>query len=52
VVQVLNGVEMKERFASAGLEAVGGTPEQFAAKIKSEMVRMGKVIKDAGIKEE
>lgn len=52
VVQVLNSAELKERFTSAGLEAVGGTPEQFAAKIKSEMVRMGKVIKDAGIKEE
>lgn len=51
-MQVLNSAEVKERFTSAGLEAVGGTPEQFAAKIKSEMIRMGKVIKDAGIKEE
>jgi tripartite-type tricarboxylate transporter receptor subunit TctC len=42
---------VKERFSSVGLEAVGGTPEDFAAKIKSEMARMGKVIKDAGIRE-
>jgi hypothetical protein len=29
---------------------VGGSPEQLAAKIHSEMVRLGKVIRDAGIK--
>ena len=27
----------------------GGPPERFEAMIKSEMARMGKVIKDAGI---
>lgn len=52
IVRVLDSADVKERFASAGLEAVGGSPEQFAAKIKSEMIRMGKVIKDAGIREE
>ena len=52
IVRVLNSADVKDRFSSSGLEAVGGSPEQFAAKIKSEMTRMGKVIKDAGIKEE
>jgi len=27
---------------------IGSTPEQFAAAIRSEVSRMGKVIKDAG----
>jgi len=52
IVRVLNSADVKDRFSSSGLEAVGGSPEQFADKIKSEMTRMGKVIKDAGIKEE
>ena len=46
----VNTQEAKERFTSSGLEAVGSTPEQFAATIKSEVAKMGKVIKDAGIK--
>ena len=31
---------------------VGSSPEQLAAAMKSEMTRMAKVIKDAGIREE
>ena len=45
----LKSAETKERFFNSGLEAVGGPPEQLATAIKSEMGRMGKVIKDAGI---
>ncbi len=51
-VRALNRPEVKERFGSAGTEAVGGTPEQFAATMKSEMAKWGKVIKDAGIRDE
>jgi tripartite-type tricarboxylate transporter receptor subunit TctC len=50
IVRVLNSADVKEKFFSMGMEAVGGTPEQLAAKVHSEMVRMGKVIRDAGIK--
>ena len=41
--------EAKERFFSTGVEAVGSTPDEFASKIKSDVARMGKLIKDAGI---
>ena len=51
IVQVLNGAEVKERFLNGGSEVVGSSPEEFLAKIKSEMVRLGKVIKDNGIRE-
>jgi len=34
------------------METVGGSPEQLAATVKSEMARMGKVIRDAGIRGE
>jgi tripartite-type tricarboxylate transporter receptor subunit TctC len=33
-----------------GLDATGGTPEVFAAHIKSELAKWAKVVKDAGIK--
>ncbi len=32
--------------------AAGGTPEQFAATIKSDIARWSKVVKDAGVKVE
>jgi tripartite-type tricarboxylate transporter receptor subunit TctC len=52
LVKVLTAPEMKERLGAAGIEATTGTPEQFAAFIKSETARYAKVIKDAGIKPE
>ncbi len=40
----------KEFLATQGLEPIVGTPEQFAAFIRSETVKWGKVVKDANIK--
>ena len=50
IVRVLNRTDVMERFRDSGAEATGSAPEQFAAIIKSEMARMSKIIKDAGIK--
>jgi tripartite-type tricarboxylate transporter receptor subunit TctC len=52
IVRVLNQPEIKERFASAGVEAGGGSPEQFAAKINAEMIKWSKLFKQAGIRDE
>jgi tripartite-type tricarboxylate transporter receptor subunit TctC len=52
IVGVLNQPEIRERFLNLGVETVGSTPEQFAAVIKSDIARMAKVIKDAGIRED
>jgi len=41
---------LKERFAAQGDEAVGSTPEQFAAFVRTEHAKWGKVIKDFGVK--
>ena len=49
VLEDLTGSEAKERFFNTGVEAVGSTPEEFANKIKSDVARMGKLIRDAGI---
>ncbi len=51
IVRVLKGAEARERLFNSGIEAVGSSPEELAATIKSEMARMGKVIKDAGLRE-
>ena len=50
IARVLNRAEVKEKLSMAGSKIVASAPERLAATMKSEMVRMGKVIKDAGIK--
>jgi tripartite-type tricarboxylate transporter receptor subunit TctC len=52
IVQVLNKPEVKEKFLSIGVETVGNTPQELGAWMKMEIARMGKVIKDAGIRGE
>jgi tripartite-type tricarboxylate transporter receptor subunit TctC len=52
IVRVLNRVDVKEKFLNAGLETIGSSPGQFAATMKSEIAKWGKVIKGAGIKDE
>lgn len=52
IVGVLNKPHVKERLFKAGAEVIGSSPEQLAAVIKSDMVRSGKLIKDAAIKHE
>ena len=51
IVRVLNGAVVKERLFNSGSEVVANSPSEFAAFIKSDMARMGKVIRDAGIHE-
>ena len=44
----LNDAAVKERLKSAGLEPVGGTPEQFAKLIHDESVKWAPIIKRSG----
>ena len=48
--RALRSAEVKERVIGEGMEVVAGTPEDFAAYIKSETEKWQKVIKSAGIK--
>lgn len=50
IVQFLNTPETRERFLKAGIEVVGSSPAQFAAAIKTDMARTGKILRDAGIR--
>ena len=52
IVRVINNPKTKERLFKGGTEAIGSSPGEFADFMKSEMARMGKVIRDAGIREE
>ena len=51
-VKALATPQVKERFASLGVQPVGNTPEQFGAVIREDLARWSKVIKSAGIKVE
>ena len=52
LVKVLAQPDVKERFASQGLDTVGSTPEQFRDHLKRETAKFAKIIKTAGIKAE
>ena len=51
-VKALATPQVKERFASLGVQPVGDTPEQFGAAIREDLARWSKVIKSAGVKVE
>jgi tripartite-type tricarboxylate transporter receptor subunit TctC len=50
MVWFLERTDAKEKMFDTGMETVAGTPAQLAATMKSELARMSKVIKDAGIR--
>ena len=52
VARAVKTPEVRERLASEGAEPIGSTPEEFAAHIKAEMTRLGKVIREANLKPE
>jgi tripartite-type tricarboxylate transporter receptor subunit TctC len=41
--------EVRERFLTQGTEAIGGTPEQLTAVIKTEIARLSRIIRNAGL---
>ncbi len=49
IIKILKRPETKERLTASGVEAVGSTPEELFAAMKTDMVKMGKLIKDRNI---
>ena len=49
-VRVLNDSGVREQLQGLGAEIVGSTPQQYAAYVRNEIAKWGKVIKAAGIK--
>jgi tripartite-type tricarboxylate transporter receptor subunit TctC len=48
--EILKDPAMRDRLAQEGIEAVGGTPEAFAAHLRDELTQWGEIAKEAGIK--
>jgi tripartite-type tricarboxylate transporter receptor subunit TctC len=48
--RTLHAPDLKERFIAAGMEAIGGTPEEFGTFLHAETVKWASVIKAANIK--
>jgi tripartite-type tricarboxylate transporter receptor subunit TctC len=46
--KALKAAELRKRLGDEGADAAGGTPDEFAALIKTEIPRWGKVVKDSG----
>ena len=44
--------DVQKRLDDLGFEVVANSPDQFAARIKTEIEKWGKVIRDAKIKTE
>jgi tripartite-type tricarboxylate transporter receptor subunit TctC len=49
-VKALHLPDVREKLSGLGLEAVGGTPQQYAVHLKEELAKYGRVAKAAGIK--
>jgi tripartite-type tricarboxylate transporter receptor subunit TctC len=52
MVAALRRADVTERLFNAGVEVVASAPGELASTMKSEMAKWGKVIRDAGIREE
>jgi tripartite-type tricarboxylate transporter receptor subunit TctC len=52
VARMVAQPEFRERMTALGFEIVASKPEQFAAQVKEEVEKWGKVIRAAGIKAE
>jgi tripartite-type tricarboxylate transporter receptor subunit TctC len=52
IVRILADAALHARLADQGFGPVGNSPEEFGVYIKSEILKWGKVIRDAGIRPE
>jgi tripartite-type tricarboxylate transporter receptor subunit TctC len=52
IVKVLGMLEVRNLFASQGIETLGGTPDHFAGYIRDEIAKWAKAIQLSGAKAE
>ncbi len=52
IARILHQPDVKEKLAADGADAVGNTPEQFGAHIRSEIAKYGKLVQQIGLKAE
>jgi tripartite-type tricarboxylate transporter receptor subunit TctC len=49
LVRMVNAPEVRTRISREGADPIGSTPDQFAARVRSEIAKWSKVSKDAGL---
>jgi tripartite-type tricarboxylate transporter receptor subunit TctC len=52
VARVITDAEVKSRFAAEGAEPAGGSPREFAAFVRADYEKWGKIVKAVGIRPE
>lgn len=52
IVRALALPDVRERLSGLGFELIGSTPEEFGARLKTDIARLGKVVRGAGISAE
>lgn len=52
IVKIIQSPEVQERFVGQGLDPATSTADEFAALIRSDLVRWAKVVKQAGIRQQ
>jgi len=52
VVRILNGPELKSRLGAQGIELITNSPAEFARFIREDNAKWGKLIREAGIRED
>jgi tripartite-type tricarboxylate transporter receptor subunit TctC len=52
IAAALKAPDVTQRLDALGYEAIGGTPEQFAATIRADIPAYARIVKAAGIKAE
>ncbi|MNW03099.1 Tripartite tricarboxylate transporter family receptor [compost metagenome] len=50
ILRALRSPEMQKQLKAQGAQALGSTPQEYAAYIKSEIQRWGEVVKAADVK--
>ncbi len=50
VARALNDADVKRQFATQGIDAISGTPEQFATYIRDETAKWARVVQASGAK--
>ena len=49
-VKIVQRREVQDALTLQGMEPLTGTPEEFAARIKSEMEKTAKVVRESGMR--
>jgi tripartite-type tricarboxylate transporter receptor subunit TctC len=50
VTRIIRSPEVNKRLVEMGVDPLGGTPEEFGQRIKSDIARFGKAVKASGAK--